>query len=1186
MGKYIDVCVDKPAIFGGEPLFKEKVSIIKPTLFDHTEIDSEMQEIFSTGNVTVSKYVRQFEKECAQYFGVRQVVAVANATTGLMLAVKGLGLSGEVIVPSFTFTATVHSLVWNNITPVFVDCEEGTYNIDVSKVKEKITAKTSAIMPVYIFGNPPRIKELEEIAKRNNLKLIFDSAQAFGAEYKGIKAGGFGDCEIFSLSPTKVLTAIEGGLIATNDEELAGFLRQVRDYGKTIDGKNIEFVGLNARMSELHALVGLKNLKNIEKCLKTRRELIALYKAFLGGIDGLSFQEVLLENTASGNYMVIFVDKKLFGISRDDLCEALKAENIETKKYFHPPIHMQKAYFELRAKYAERLPVTEKASERGLALPLYGHMDTETAEKVCCAIRRICFYSRQMQTSTCDTKVNVSTANTLNKHQRGWKENLVLVVDLFTFIFCYATAYFLRFDGVPPERYLDMMLQTLPLILTIRLAALYYFKLHKCMWRYASIKDLTQILKATTLSSIFITALAMALYAGAGYPRSIFVIDWLLLTIALSGTRFIIRLSRPFRWRGRRTNGRRKKILIVGASDAAEMILREIIYQHKHNYEVVGLVDDNPEKYKRRIHGVMVLGTTSDIPDIVDRKNVEEIIIAAPTLKPDQMRDVVSCCVKSGAKYRTIPDISNVVNGRIKVKELREIKFEDFLKRDEVILNTHQIAGYIKGKRVLITGAGGSIGSELCRQLGRLSIAELVLFEKAENALFYIDLELGQLFKKVNKVAVVGDICDRARVKEIFERYKPEIIFHAAAHKHVPLMETNSMEAIKNNVFGTKVIVEEAIKSGVERFIMLSTDKAVEPTSLMGVSKKVSEMYLSNIARTNGTKFMAVRFGNVIGSEGSVVPTFKKQIEKGGPVTITHPEIKRYFMTIPEAAGLVLEAGFMGEGGEIFILEMGRQIKILDLAKSLIELSGLNPDKDIEIKFTGLRPGEKMYEALFAVDEKLIKTANEKLFIVQPKEKVNRDIFEDIKALEDIVWEGNMPGLLNKLKEIVPEYRPSTQVLNMPEKRKVRTKNIDILIVDDDEVVRDLLHKFLEGRGYNTLLAANGKEALERIEKNDVSVAIVDIKMPGFIDGLKVLKQIKRKNKNIGVIHITGFATEKSKKISAHLGAHAYLEKPFDLLDIKRNIEDVLRKDSNSRIKESEKQTLQHEIIGLHETSS
>ncbi len=747
-----------------------------------------------------------------------------------------------------------------------------------------------------------------------------------------------------------------------------------------------------------------------------------------------------------------------------------------------------------------------------------------------------------------------------NKYRRGWKESLVLATDIFLIIFCYVASYFIRFDGMPPEKYLDIMIKIFPLVLISQLMALFYFKLHKSIWHYASIRDLTQIIKAVSISSVVIVAFVMVLHIG--HPRSVFIIDWLLLIIGLSGVRFIIRLTRPIRRRQSNSNGngRRKKLLIVGAGDAGEMILRDVIYRYGRGYDVIGIIDDDYKKHRRRIHGVTVLGTRSDIPDIVRNKNVEEIIIAIPSLAPDQMRDIVNFCIKSGAKYRTVPSISDVIGGTIKVKELREIRIEDLLKRDEVFLNRGKIESYIREKSVLITGAGGSIGSELARQVARLSPGKLILFEKSENVLFYIDMELGDLFPAIRKTAVIGDICDKKRVEEVFAKCKPQIIFHAAAHKHVPLMEKNSMEAIKNNVFGTKVIVDEAINCGVERFIMLSTDKAVEPTSLMGVSKKISEMLVTSLAKKHQTKFMAVRFGNVLGSEGSVIPTFKKQIEKGGPVTITHPDIKRYFMTIAEAAGLVMEAGAIGQGGEIFILEMGRQIKIVDLARDMIKLSGLKPSMDIKIKFTGLRPGEKMYEALIADNEVMFATDNKKIMVLEAPKENQHSIFEDIKTLEEIVGGSSMNMLIEKLKEIVPDYRPSRQILGVLQKAKDLDREINILIVDDEKIVQDLLRKFLDGRGYNTLLASNGRKALDVIKTNNVQIAIIDIKLSGFMDGLQLLKHIKKINGNIEVIIITGFSTERTKKLSRRLGAYAYLEKPFDLADVRRHIEDALNK--------------------------
>ena len=366
----------------------KKISIIEPTLIEVDDLKKELNEIFKSKQVSSSKYVKQFENRCAQFLGVKHAICVSNATSGLMLAVKGLKITGEVIVPSFTFTATCHSLVWNNIKPVFVDCEKGSYNIDPKKIEEKITSKTTAILPVYIFGNPPKINEIMKIASKHNLKVVFDSAQAFGSVYKGKNVGCFGNCEVFSLSPTKVLTAIEGGIITTNDDELAYFFKYGRDYGKSTNGDDIDFIGLSARMSEIHALIGLKNLNIFEKSMNNRLRLIKLYKKLLMNLPGISFQIISEDCKTSGNYMVIFIDKNKFGMSRNELFDLLSKRNIQTKKYFHPAIHLQKAYIDLGLK-KQNLPITEKASNEGLALPLYGHMQEDVVKYVCDQIIKV-----------------------------------------------------------------------------------------------------------------------------------------------------------------------------------------------------------------------------------------------------------------------------------------------------------------------------------------------------------------------------------------------------------------------------------------------------------------------------------------------------------------------------------------------------------------------------------------------------------------------------------------------------------------------------------------------------------------------------------------------------------------------------------------------------------------------------
>ena len=617
----------------------------------------------------------------------------------------------------------------------------------------------------------------------------------------------------------------------------------------------------------------------------------------------------------------------------------------------------------------------------------------------------------------------------MNYIKRSWQENLVFAADIIVIIGSYVAAFFIRFDGIPPHQYLNVMLRSLPAVAVFRTAALLYFRLHKSIWRYASIKDLLQIIKAITVSSVIIAAFSMLIHSI--YPRSIFVIDWLLLLVGLSGMRFIIRLSRPFRERRAFRNGLKTRVLVVGAGNTGETIVREMLYGYSQRYEVAGIVDDDPKKLNKTIHGIPVVGDSRDIPSLVRSMAISEVVIAIPTLTVHQTRDIVSQCIKSGAKYRIVPDIADVIDGTVQVKDLREVRLEDLLRREEVRLNYQEIRHYIEGKTVLITGAGGSIGSELCRQTARCNPRSIILLDNSENALFYIDTELKQTFAGLEKTGCVADLCDRKRIVRIMNLYRPQIIFHAAAYKHVPLMELNPFEAIRNNVLGTYILGEAALMSGALTLVMLSTDKAVDPSSVMGVSKNIAEQYITIMGIKHARKFMAVRFGNVLGSEGSVIQVFRKQIEKKHPLTVTHPDIERFFMTIPEAAGLVVQTCAIGRGGEVFVLEMGKQIKIADLATDMITLCGLEPYRDIDIVFTGLRPGEKMCETLVGINEYLEQTTHPKISRLVRDVPRSNTVIKVIRALERVAGEEDINTLIEILRRAVPTYTPSEELLKI-----------------------------------------------------------------------------------------------------------------------------------------------------------
>jgi len=543
-----------------------------------------------------------------------------------------------------------------------------------------------------------------------------------------------------------------------------------------------------------------------------------------------------------------------------------------------------------------------------------------------------------------------------------------------------------------------------------------YFGLYSGLWRYASIDDIWRIFKAHVLALLCFIPIVAFFYTFNSFPRSIFALDCILSFCLVAGIRFANRLVREKFRPEIRTKC--KRALIVGAGEAGVMVLRESRINPKANIEIVGFIDDDRRKTDLRIQGVSILGTSSDIQSIVEEYGIEEIIIAIPSAKGEEIRNIISYCKIPSVKIRIVPGLQKIISGDLEVKP-RDIKPEDLLGRETVTINEKEIKDYLFEKVVLITGAGGSIGSALCRQIVNFSPKEVLLFDHNENNVYYLGLEFLTKYRHINFRTIIGDIKDIGLLKSIFSLYRPEVVFHAAAHKHVPLMEENPAAAVKNNIIGSRNLIYAANHYKVERFIFISTDKAVNPTSIMGITKRIVEMILQSKAKISRTKYMAVRFGNVLGSDGSVIPLFKKQIEEGGPVTITHPEVKRYFMSINEAAQLVLQAGSMGKAGEIFVLDMGEQIKILDLAKEMIILYGLKPDEDIKIEFIGLRPGEKLFEETLLDTEKDKATKADKIYTAELDTFDPRILRKKIKDLEKVVKVMDSAAIIKKLQEII-----------------------------------------------------------------------------------------------------------------------------------------------------------------------
>lgn len=600
---------------------------------------------------------------------------------------------------------------------------------------------------------------------------------------------------------------------------------------------------------------------------------------------------------------------------------------------------------------------------------------------------------------------------------KATRNKIILVsIDLSIIVTCIALTFILHVNGNLEHIVMEQLLYFVAITIATAFISFHFTSLYKRVWQFASVGEMIVIFKAVTLS-IISSYIITLLLSKHGIPASIMVNAYLLILLGVSASRFLIRIYTDGYKKQDGKNVRRA--LIVGAGQCGVIMAKEIRFNTGSRLSAVGFIDDDASKLSNKIVGIPVLGNRYNIPDIVERYSIEEIIIALPSVPKKEVSKIIAICKNTNANIQMIPNFSDLMEGKVSLKSMRNVEVEDLLGREPVKLENTGILEYIENQVVLVTGAGGSIGSELCRQISQFKPAKLLLLGHGENSIYHIHQELQGKVEKL--IPIIADVQDKERLQQVFQQFKPNVVFHAAAHKHVPLMEENPSEAIKNNVFGTRNVADCADKFGSAHFVLISSDKAVNPTSIMGTTKRIAEMYIQSIAKQSKTKFSAVRFGNVLGSRGSVIPLFKKQIASGGPVTVTHPEMIRYFMTIPEASRLVLQAGAFANGGEIFILDMGEPVKIADLARDLIRLSGFEPDVDIKIEYTGIRTGEKLYEELLLDEEGMTDTKHQRIFIGKPANFDRESIELELRRLERILGQdkAKIQELLNR---IVPTY--------------------------------------------------------------------------------------------------------------------------------------------------------------------
>lgn len=598
----------------------------------------------------------------------------------------------------------------------------------------------------------------------------------------------------------------------------------------------------------------------------------------------------------------------------------------------------------------------------------------------------------------------------------------IVLYDLLSIPAAWFLAYFFRYNlhPFPDNRSMEYSLTALSILFVVQVGFYGYFKVSRGLWRYSSLNDVGRILRAVILATLSVIPVFYFFSLLQYIPRAVLPLYSICLVSFLCGARLLLRQHWDNHGGGRLAS-ETKRVLIVGAGQAAEGLLRDL--KRQHSYYPVGLVDDDKNKLGHEVHGVRVLGTINQLSDLVIKNQIELVFIAIPSASSAQMRTIVQCCEACNVPFRTLPGLDALASGFVEVNALRQVNIEDLLGRDQVELGWDKIESHIRSGRILVTGGGGSIGSELCRQIAMLHPEELIILDNSEFNLYEIDQEIKSRFPAVKLALALVSVTDKVAVDAVFEQYRPDIVFHAAAYKHVPLLEDQVQIAVLNNVIGTQIVSQASAVHGVKKFILISTDKAVNPTNVMGCTKRMAEIYCQNLNARVSTQFITVRFGNVLGSRGSVVPLFQKQLQQGGPLTVTHPDIERYFMTIPEASRLILQAMANGQGGEIFVLDMGEPVKIRYLAEQMIRLAGKTPGQDIQIHYTGLRPGEKLYEELFHVSESLERTTHEKLFRASHRQIDWNELIQAMNLLNTACSEHRTEELFVLMQNLVPEFQ-------------------------------------------------------------------------------------------------------------------------------------------------------------------
>ena len=1017
-----------------------------------------IEEAFRTNYIApVGPHVDAFEREFAARFGFRHAAAVSSGTAAIHLALRLLGVRAgdEVVCSTFTFAASANPIVYEGARPVFIDSDEATWNMDPALLEEWLESRARAgrlpraVVAVDLYGQCADLKKIAAACARHEVPLVEDAAEALGATFGGRPAGSFGRMGIFSFNGNKIITTSGGGMLVSDDGELitqARFLAtQARDVAQHYQHSQL---GFNYRMSNVLAGIGRAQLQVLGERVEARRRVFARYSEGLKDLPGLEFMPEAPLSRSNRWLTCLTIDPLRAGVDNEKIRRALEAENIEARLTWKP-LHLQPVF-----EGCEMVggAVSRRLFEQGLCLPSGSAMTADEVDRVIRVVRDL-FPDQPRRVKPAAAAAPAHPAGEAARDGIGrrlhewvmgktrsmleWGDRhigrsrparFLTVLGIYSaeLAAAFYLSYEMRWDFATPDAFQSQRLTLLLPIIICKIILLQSFGQFRSVLTYFGLADFGGVI----VSMSTVSGLMLALWYGseitAAPPRGVILMDFVLSVALISAFRLCLRVMRTWSVSGQRRPGLvERHVAILGAGDAGQEFAKDLLQRRGCGLLPVLFIDDDPEKIGRTIHGVPVHGPLGKLAKLATRLRVNELVIAQTGVTAKRLKEIVELGRQIGATTQLVPSVKQLSTGELKVERSRPVTIEDLLGREPVSLDCDSIARLLQDKVVMVTGAGGSIGSELCRQVLACHPRQLVMVEQTEIALYEIEQELIGKEHGARLLPLIADVTDESAIRAAFERCRPSIIFHAAAHKHVPLMERQPAEALKNNTLATAGLARLASEFGVERFIFISTDKAINPTSVMGCSKRLAEKILQarQHAAGNRTAFLAVRFGNVLGSSGSVIPTFRRQIEQGGPVTVTHADMTRYFMTIPEAVGLVLQTANIGRGGEIFVLDMGEPVKILEMARQMIELSGFKPEVDIKIKITGLRPGEKLFEELRHSDESHASTEHPRIFQLRSVPGFG-DVECWLEELRLAAAAGSGPEIKQAMKRLVPEYTP------------------------------------------------------------------------------------------------------------------------------------------------------------------